>query len=133
MVPPADRALQPGVGRRSSVTYPAQSSVPGVSFVGPDTGAIIGAELRQIVFEAPETRWNMERSMARKFVMLGNVRGMPIEEIIRRVGQPTSISATANGQLYQWIRTRAFLGSYHYAISVDQEGKAIGYTHQFTR
>lgn len=71
--------------------------------------------------------------MARKFVKLGNIRGMPVEEIIRRVGQPTSISSTADGQLYQWMKTSAFFGSYHYAISVDAEGNAIGFTHQFAR
>lgn len=71
--------------------------------------------------------------MARKFVKLGNIRGMPITEIIRRVGQPSSISSTANGQLYQWIKTSAFFGSYHYAISVDADGNAIGFTHQFAR
>lgn len=64
---------------------------------------------------------------------LGNIRGTPIAEIVKRVGPPTSISSTVNGQLYQWIKTSAFFGSYHYAISVDAEGKAIGYTHQFSR
>lgn len=71
--------------------------------------------------------------MSRKFVKLGNIRGMPIDEIIRRVGEPTSISSMADGQLYQWLKTSAFFGSYHYAISVDAAGNAIGFTHQFTR
>lgn len=71
--------------------------------------------------------------MANKFVKLGNIRGVPIEQIVKRVGPPNSISSTANGQLYQWIKTSAFFGSYHYAISVDPDGNAIGYTHQFTR
>ena len=70
--------------------------------------------------------------MARKLVALGNIRGVPIEKIIKRVGRPSSISATADGQLYQWIKTGIF-GGYHYAISVDQEGNAMGYTHQFSR
>lgn len=67
-----------------------------------------------------------------KFVAMGNIEGMPIEKILKRVGRPTSISATVNGQLYQWMKTGIF-GGYHYAISVDREGKAIGYTHQFAR
>ena len=70
--------------------------------------------------------------MANKFVKLGNIRSRPIAEIVRKVGQPTSISAMADGQLYQWIKTGIF-GSYHYAISVDADGNAIGYTHQFVR
>ena len=71
--------------------------------------------------------------MANKFVKLGTITGMPIAKIVKRVGPPTSISAMADGQLYQWMKTSAFFGSYHYAISVDAAGNAIGYTHQFTR
>jgi hypothetical protein len=56
-----------------------------------------------------------------------------MEQIVKGVGPPNSISAIANGQLYQWMKTSAFFGSYHYAISVDSEGNAIGFTHQFTR
>lgn len=48
--------------------------------------------------------------MARKFVALGNIRGVPIEKIIKRVGRPNSISVTADGQLYQWIKTGIFGG-----------------------
>lgn len=70
--------------------------------------------------------------MSRKFVALGNIRGLPIETIIKRVGRPSSISATTDGQLYQWIKAGIF-GGYHYAISVDHEGNAIGFTHQFSR
>lgn len=68
----------------------------------------------------------------KQFVRLGNVRGKPIAEIVAAVGKPTSISATAGGQLYQWIKTGMF-GGYHYAISFDGDGLAIGYTHQFVK
>lgn len=71
--------------------------------------------------------------MANKFVKLGNIQGKPISEIVRKVGKPTSISSRAGGQLYQWIKTSIFFRSYHYAISVDADGNAIGYTHQFTK
>jgi len=71
--------------------------------------------------------------VANKFVKLGNIRGVPISQIVAKVGRPNSISATADGQLYQWMKTSIFFGSYHYAISVDSAGNAIGYTHQFTR
>ena len=74
------------------------------------------------------------RWMANKFVKLGNIVGMPIEQIVKRVGRPTSISANAHGRLYQWLRTSPFFfGSYHYAIQVDIEGNAVGYTHQFSK
>ncbi len=71
--------------------------------------------------------------MANKFVKLGNIQGKPISEIIKKVGKPNSISAMAGGQLYQWIKTSIFFGSYHYGISVDADGNAIGYTHQYTK
>ena len=72
--------------------------------------------------------------MANKFVKLGNIQGMPIEKIVRRVGKPNSSSATVDGQLYQWIKTGGlFVRGYHYAISVDADGNAIGFTHQFVR
>lgn len=71
--------------------------------------------------------------MANKFVKLGNIRGVPIDQIVRRVGAPSSISSIPDGQLYQWIKASAFFGSYHYAISVGADGNAIGFTHQFSR
>jgi len=71
--------------------------------------------------------------MANKFVKIGNIQGKPITEIIKRVGKPNSISTAGNGMLYQWMRTSIFFGSYHYAISVDTNGNAIGYSHQFTK
>lgn len=71
--------------------------------------------------------------MANKFVKLGDIRGWPIQNIIKKVGQPTSISSTGTGLLYQWMKTSIFFGSYHYAIAVDANGCATGYTHQFTR
>lgn len=67
-----------------------------------------------------------------RFVRLGDIRGRTVAEIVKAVGKPTSVSSTATGQLYQWIKTGLF-GSYHYAIAFDQEGRAIGYTHQFTK
>jgi hypothetical protein len=76
---------------------------------------------------------DVEAGVANKFVKLGNIRGVPIAQIVNRVGPPTSISSTVNGQLYQWIKTSAFFGSYHYAITVNAEGNAVGYTHQFSR
>lgn len=71
--------------------------------------------------------------MSNKFVRLGNIRGKPISKIVKRVGPPTSISSMVDGQLYQWVKTSAFFGSYHYAIKVDADGNAVGYTHQFSR
>ena len=47
--------------------------------------------------------------MANKFVKLGNIKGKPISEIVKKVGKPNSISAMAGGQLYQWIKTSIFL------------------------
>lgn len=74
----------------------------------------------------------MGLKMANKFQKLGNIRGKPIAEIVGKVGKPNSVSAMTDGQLYQWIKTGIF-GGYHYSISVDADGNAIGYTHQFVK
>lgn len=68
-----------------------------------------------------------------KFAALGNIAGVPIKKIVKQVGQPSSISSTGDGQLYQWIETSGFffVSSHHFAILVDEEEKAVGYTHQF--
>lgn len=66
---------------------------------------------------------------AGKFAKMGNIRGMSIAEVKKRVGSPTSISSIADGSLLQWIKTGLF-GGYHYAIKFDAEGKAVGFTHQ---
>lgn len=71
-------------------------------------------------------------NLAKKFAALGSIRGVPIDDIVRRVGRPTSISSMAQGQLYQWLKTGIFSG-YHYSISVDADGKAIGFTHQYAK
>lgn len=63
------------------------------------------------------------------FADLGDIQGMPIADIIAKVGQPNSISSVPDGTLYQW---QAIIGAsgYHYAILVDADEKAVGYTHQ---
>jgi hypothetical protein len=63
------------------------------------------------------------------FIALGDIRGKPLADIVAAVGQPNSISAHAQGSLYQWLGVNS-ASSYHYAILFDHEGKAIGYTHQ---
>lgn len=68
-------------------------------------------------------------SKANKFVQFGNVRGKTLEEIVKIVGQPTSMSSIGFNQvLYQWINVSSS-GSYHYAMSF-MDGKCVGYTHQ---
>lgn len=70
--------------------------------------------------------------MADAFFALGDIRGKPITSLIQKVGKPTSISSSANGNmLYQWMKISG-RRSAHYAILVDPDGNAIGYTHQHT-
>lgn len=67
---------------------------------------------------------------ARTFQSLGDISGKPIADIIGIVGEPNSISAAAeNNTLYQWIDVVGS-SSTHYAILVDDEGNALGFTHQ---
>lgn len=77
---------------------------------------------------------NMEGVLANKFVKMGDITGIHVDDIIKRVGRPQSISVASGGSLYQWIKTGGLLTrGYHYAILVDADGKALYYTHQFSR
>lgn len=70
------------------------------------------------------------RQGANRFHALGDIRGMPMASIIKKVGPPNSISASGDGQLYQWISAKGRRG-FHYAIIADSDDNAVGYTHQF--
>ena len=72
--------------------------------------------------------------MANKFVKLGNIAGMSMDDIIKRVGPPQSVSAVGGTILYQWMSNGGlFSRGYHYAILSDHTKKALHYTHQFSR
>ena len=78
--------------------------------------AIIGAGVR-----APG------RSLASKFGALGEVVGLPLDQVIAKVGCPTAVSSLANGQkLVQWQAT-----GYHIAMTFDVENKCLGIDHEF--
>ena len=64
-----------------------------------------------------------------KFAGLGDIVGTPVQQIIARVGPPTSISAMPDGTLYQRQKIIGASG-YYYAILVDAHGNAVGFTHQ---
>lgn len=67
---------------------------------------------------------------ANAFQSLGDISGRPITEIIAIVGQPNSMSGGADGKtVYQWLQVVGGSSS-HYAIVVDRDGKAEGYSHQ---
>lgn len=68
-----------------------------------------------------------------RFVKLGDIRGMPMKDIVAKVGRPNSISDhPSGGKLYQWISTSGRSG-FHYAILSDGQGGAVKYTHQFVK
>jgi hypothetical protein len=69
-------------------------------------------------------------NFSNKFAKLGDIRGMNIDEIISKVGRPTAISGAENGTLYQWMKNDG-ANVAHYVILVDNDGRAVGYTHQF--
>jgi hypothetical protein len=66
------------------------------------------------------------RTLQKKFVALGNMSQLTKDDIINAVGQPNSISNSANGQLLQWIAT-----GYHMSILFDNNGRFIKIQHQF--
>lgn len=77
---------------------------------------------------------NRGKPLPRNFVAMGNITGKPVDEIVKVVGPPNSISIVAGGMLYQWISNRAgFVRGHgsHYAILFDKDMKAVHYTHQF--
>lgn len=69
------------------------------------------------------------KGLPKKFAQLGNIKGMPIEDIVAAVGPANSISCRDDGMLYQWQKISP-TGAAHYAVLVDADGKAVGYTHQ---
>jgi hypothetical protein len=65
--------------------------------------------------------------LQQQFVSLGQLPGKTKAEIIAAVGQPSSMSATADGKvLLQWIST-----GYHIALLFDGES-CLGITHEFS-
>lgn len=68
------------------------------------------------------------KELRARFFALGNgdLAGKTADEIIARVGPPTSRSAMANGQwLLQWQAT-----GYHIALLFDAEGRVLKLTHE---
>lgn len=64
-----------------------------------------------------------------RFKQLGDIAGMPFDDVVAQVGPPNSVSAMADGTLYQWMNL-AEGASYHFAILFDQDNRAVGFTHQ---
>lgn len=58
----------------------------------------------------------------KKFVKLGNLRGLNYDDIVDVVGKPNAISNMANGQyLVQWIAN-----NYHIALLFDKNNVCLG-------
>ncbi len=67
------------------------------------------------------------RELHGRFVELGVLTGMSLEQIIRAVGQPTSFSAMAHGQtLVQWQATGC-----HMALLFDSDNRFLSLQHQY--
>lgn len=66
------------------------------------------------------------RVLARKFVSLGNMKGMSYSELVKTVGNCSSISDIGNGcKLRQWIVT-----GYHIAIVFDENDRVVKISHE---
>lgn len=64
--------------------------------------------------------------LQKKFVKLGNLKGLHYEQIVDEVGKPNAISDMQNGQhLVQWITT-----SYHIALIFDKNDVCLGISSQ---
>ena len=64
-------------------------------------------------------------ALSKKFVALGELKGKTKAEIIAAVGNPSAISAAAEGKtLIQWRAT-----GYHIALLFDTDDVCLGITH----
>jgi hypothetical protein len=66
------------------------------------------------------------RPIAHSFSRLGRMTGMTSNQIIEKVGAPTSVSKTLDGQLVQWQER-----GYHMAIRFDNRGVFSGIVHEY--
>ena len=83
------------------------------------SGLVLYAVINELV-KAPG------RSLQRKFVSLGNIKGKSKNQIISVVGPPKSFSAAPNGKtLCQWMAT-----GYHVALIFNGD-ICEGITHEF--
>jgi hypothetical protein len=64
---------------------------------------------------------------ASRFRSLGILTGKSRQEIISKVGSPTSVSTLAHGQLLQWQEP-----GFHIALKFDERGMFQGVTHEYT-
>jgi hypothetical protein len=67
------------------------------------------------------------RELHGRFLKLGTMTGMSLDDIIREVGHPTSYGAVGNGRtLVQWQATGC-----HMAILFDREMRFLSIQHQY--
>lgn len=67
------------------------------------------------------------RELQRKFIALGDMRGMPKGEMISKVGPPTAVSAMGDGcSLLQWQRT-----GYHICIVFNIDNTVQGISSEY--
>src|SRR5947208_1679107 len=69
------------------------------------------------------------RLLHTRFIALGDMTGKTSQEIIARVGPPTSMSAMADGgKLLQWQATGC-----HMALKFGPDGRMMGITHEYAK
>ena len=89
-------------------------------YIGPIIGGIIGYLIISSLVRTPGV------ALSKKFVSLGDMKGMTYEQIKSVVGPCSSISDIGNGQkLRQWIAT-----GYHIALVFDSDDKMIKISHE---
>jgi len=69
---------------------------------------------------------NQGGHLSQRFARLGNMNGKYKDEIIKAVGNPTSVSYSGRTQLLQWQRQ-----GYHIALKFDGDGMFSGITHEY--
>jgi hypothetical protein len=75
------------------------------------------------VFRAPG------RSLRKRFIALGTLKGMKRREIVKAVGEPGTETPLPDGRtLLQWRAT-----GYHIALVFEANGRCVGVTHEYGR
>ncbi|BDF59484.1 hypothetical protein CE91St36_23010 [Christensenellaceae bacterium] len=74
----------------------------------------------------PIVVWASSRSLHKRFLKLGTLKGKTFEEIRRVVGMPNSISTNEEGlTVKQWMQQH-----YHIVLIFDKNDICLGVTHE---
>ncbi len=79
-----------------------------------------------VAFGVPYVLRAPGRTLRRRFIVLGSVKGRPRREIEKAVGPASQVTDLPDGRtLLQWRAT-----GYHIALVFEKDGRCVGVTHE---